>query len=88
MAKDFSKILNVANDFYNGAVKGTKKATYTINRVASKNNLAKNLDVTKTINKSKKVISNNAPNMKIKANKIGGSVKHNITPSNAAVAGD
>ena len=65
MAKDLSKILNVANDFYNGAVKGAKKDNYTINRVATKNNMAKNLDLTKTINKTKSVI-NNTPNIKTK----------------------
>ena len=58
MAKDFSKILNVASDFYNGAVKGAKKATYTVNKVTTKNNMAKNLNVSKTIDKSKNVAKN------------------------------
>ena len=58
MAKDFSKILNVANDFYNGAAKGAKKATYTVNKVATKNNMAKNLNVSKTIDRSKNVAKN------------------------------
>ena len=58
MAKDFSKILNVASDFYNGAVKGAKKATYTVNKVTTKNNMAKNLNVSKTIDRSKNVAKN------------------------------
>lgn len=61
MAKNFSKVLNLADDFYNGAVKGAKKANFTINKVAKKNNIVKNLDVTKTINGSKKVVKNNGP---------------------------
>lgn len=99
MAKDFSKILNVANDFYNGAVKGTKKASWTVNKVASKNKMAKNLDVNKTINKSKKVISNtqqrlNVPsgsNLKVKANNINRTPRKQpfeMKASTAATAGN
>lgn len=96
MAKDFSKILNVASDFYNGATKGAKKASWTVNKVAKKNNMAKNLDVTKTINKSKKIVENtqkhhNIPNMKVKTSNIPRTPlkkKVNMNPSAATKAGN
>lgn len=89
MAKDFSKILNVANDFYNGAAKGAKKANYTINKVATKNNMAKNLNVSKTMNKTKNVIKNNAPNMKTKVIRNKNIPNTPVNKPNAAMkAGD
>ena len=98
MAKDFSKILNVASDFYNGAVKGAKKATYTVNKVTTKNNMAKNLNVSKTINKSKNIASNlkktTPPNTKvgIKTNSIPRKVANQkqvtIKPNAAQSAGN
>lgn len=61
MAKGFPKgLVNMASDFYNGAVKGTKKASFTVNRVASKNRMVQNLDVTKAIDKSKNIAAKNA----------------------------
>lgn len=98
MAKDFSKVLNLANDFYNGAAKGAKKASWTVNKVANKNKMAQNLDITKTINKSKKAVQGikkhyNAPDMKvqIKTNNIQRTPlkkKVNMEPSAAAKAGN
>ena len=98
MAKDFSKILNVANDFYNGAAKGAKKATYTVNKVATKNNMAKNLNVSKTINKSKNIASNlkktTPPNTKVGIKtksiprKVANQKQVTIMPSAAQSAGN
>ena len=35
---------NVASDFYNGAVKGVKKADFTVNKVIKKNQMPTNLN--------------------------------------------
>lgn len=93
MAKDFSKILNIANDFYNGAAKGAKKASWTVNKVTNKNRMAQNLDVTKTINKSKNIIKNNAinANSNVKVNNIKRTPRKNnfeMNPSLATQAGN
>lgn len=89
MAGNLSKVINATSDFYNGATKGAKKATWTVNKVSQKNNMAKNLNVANSIKRTNSVIKNN-PNT-IRTNYIyrGLDKKQiNINPSLSAKAGD
>lgn len=86
MAINFSKVLGMADEFYNGAVKGAKKANYTMNKVATKNNMAKNLNVANTVSKSKSMAKNNS---KVKINRQQNIPKRPVNrPTAAMKAGD
>lgn len=86
-------VVNLASDLYTGATKGAKKASWTVNKVANKNRMAQNLDVTKTINKSKNIIKKNAitTNSNVKVNNIKRTPRKNnfeMNPSLATQAGN
>ena len=53
---------NVATDFYNGAVKGVKKADFTVNKVIKKNNMPANLNNAASKKAMVNTLKNQLPN--------------------------